>query len=269
VDEVLNHLDDNGQRMLTSLLAESDVALTTARADLPAGLDATTAVANHMRPVAEQLAQRKELIRRLITALGQIAQAVGGDDQRVRTLAAGLQTTVHSFGTHQPQVDQTLAELPGLLAELKRSTDAVHGLSDQLDPTLHNLADASDRFPEALHDLRGTADKLDAVVGAAEPFLQAAQPVVADLRPFAGELSIALPELHAVTQRLDPMTNALLPYLPDLAAFTVQTRSIVSLEDSNNGVLRATAPYSFQTPPPVLGTNNGVKPLPVGVPGGN
>jgi phospholipid/cholesterol/gamma-HCH transport system substrate-binding protein len=131
------------------------------------------------------------------------------------------------------------------------------------------FADASDRFPEALHDLRGTADKLDAVVGAAEPFLQAARPVVADLRPFAGELSIALPELHAVTQRLDPMTDALLPYLPDLAAFTVQTRSIVSLEDSNNGVLRATAPYSFQTPPPVLGTNNGVKPLPVGVPGGN
>ncbi|HEY0574118.1 MAG TPA: MlaD family protein [Pseudonocardia sp.] len=269
VDEVLNHLDDNGQRMLTSLLAESDVALTSARADLPAGLDATTAVANHMRPVAEQLAQRKELIRRLITALGQIAQAVGGDDQRVRTLAAGLQTTLHSFGTHQPQVDQTLAELPGLLAELKRSTDAVHGLSDQLDPTLHNLADASDRFPEALHDLRGTADKLDAVVGAADPFLDAARPVVADLRPFVGELSTTLPELHAVTQRLDPMTNALLPYLPDLAAFTVQTRSIVSLEDSNNGVLRATAPYSFQTPPPVLGTNNGVKPLPAGVLGGN
>ena len=269
VDEVLNHLDDNGQRMLSSLLAESDVALTSARADLPAGLDATTTVANRMRPVAAELAQRRELIRRLITALGQIAQAVGGDDQRVRTLAAGLQTTLHSFGTHQPQVDQTLAELPGLLAELKRSTDAVHGLSDQLDPILHNLADASDRFPTALRDLRGTADKLDAVVDAADPFLHAARPVVADLRPFAGELSIALPELHAATQRLDPMTNALLPYLPDVAAFTVQTRSIVSLEDSNNGVLRATAPYSFQTPPPVLGTNNGVKPLPTGVLGGN
>ena len=115
---------------------------------------------------------------------------------------------------------------------------------------------------------RSASSRLDTLADAAEPFLEAAKPVAADLRPFASEMSIALPEWHAATQRLDPMTNALLPYLPDVAAFTVQTRSIVSLEDSNNGVLRATAPYSFQTPPPVLGTNNGVKPLPAGPPSG-
>jgi phospholipid/cholesterol/gamma-HCH transport system substrate-binding protein len=58
------------------------------------------------------------------------------------------------------------------------------------------------------------------------------------------------------------MTNALLPYLPDLAAFTIQTRSIVSLEDANGGILRGIAPITAQTLPPVLGVNNGLRPLP-------
>jgi phospholipid/cholesterol/gamma-HCH transport system substrate-binding protein len=252
--------------MLTSLLAESDVALTNAPTDLPAGLDTTRTVANDLRPVAQQLALRKELIRRLITSVGQIAQAVGGDDQRLRTLAAGLQTTLHSLDGHEPQIDQTLAQLPGLVKQLKRSGSAVQGLSDQLDPTLRNLQHASDDLPTALRDVRSTADKLDNEVDAATPFLAAARPVVADLRPFSDELTSALPELHAATERLDPVTNALLPYLPDLAAFTIQTRSIVSLEDGTGGILRATAPISFQTPPPVLGTNNGIRPIPL--PGG-
>ena len=265
VDELLDHLDDNAQRMLTSLLAESDVALVSAPTDLPAGLDAARTAANDLRPVAQQLALRKELIRRLITSLGQIAQAVGGDDQRLRTLAAGLQTTLRSLGGHEPQIDQTLAQLPGLVAQLKRSSSAVQGLSDQLDPTLRGLQHASDSLPDALSDVRGTAGKLAGVIDSAQPFLPELRHVVQDLRPFSDELVTALPELHATTQRLDPVTNALLPYLPDLAAFTIQTRSIVSLEDGTGGILRATAPISFQTPPPVLGgANDGIRPLPGG-----
>jgi len=263
VDEVLDHLDDNAQRALTSLLAESDVALTNAKTDLPGGLDGVRTVGNDLRPVAEQLALRKEKIRTLISALGQIAQAVGGDDKRLATLAGGLQTTLHSFGTHEPQFDQTLAELPGLVHNLHRSTDAVQDLSDQLDPTLRHLDDASEEFPDALRHLRKTADKLDDVVDAADPFLHALRPVVRNLRPFVNDgLSEALPDLRVAVERLDPMTNALLPYLPDLGAFTIQTRSIVSMEDANGGILRGIAPVTAQTVPPVLGANNGIRPLP-------
>lgn len=262
VDEVLDHLDDNARTALTSLLAESDVALTNAKTDLPGGLDATRLVADDLRPVAEQLALRKEKIRTLITALGQIAKAVGGDDKRLGTLASGLQTTLRSFGSHEPQFDQTLAALPGLVSNLHRSTDAVRELADQLDPTLHDLRDASDEFPDALRHLRHTADHLDDVVDSARPFLDKLRPVVSDLRPFSDELNRALPELHAATRRLDPVTNALIPYLPDLGAFTIQTRSIVSAEDANGGILRGVAPISPQSVPPVLGTNNGLRPLP-------
>jgi len=262
VDEVLDHLDDNTQTALTSLLAESDVALTNAKTDLPGGLDATRIVGNDLKPVAQQLALRKEKIRTLITSLGQISNAIGGDDKRLATLASGLQTTLRSFGGHEPQFDRTLAALPGLVHNLRRSTDAVQDLADQLDPTLHHLQDASDEFPDALRKLRKTSDKLDDVVDVAEPFVHELKYFSHHVKPFTDELNDALPALHGATERLDPVTNALLPYLPDVGAFTIQTRSIVSLEDANGGILRGVAPVTAQTLPPVLGANNGLKPLP-------
>jgi phospholipid/cholesterol/gamma-HCH transport system substrate-binding protein len=262
IDEVLDHLDDNAQEALTSLLAESDISLTNAKANFPQGLDATRTVANDLRPVAEQLSIRKDKIRALITALGEISQAIGGDDKRVQTLADGLQTTLRAFGSHEPQFDQTLATLPGVVKNLRRSTGAVQELSDQLDPTLRDLQKASDSLPDALKDLRGTADKLDDVVDAARPFLHAARPVLADLRPFANDLHDALPPLHQATKALDPLTRGLVPYLPDVAAFTINTRSIVSAEDANGGLLRGFVYADHQFVPPVFGANNGLKPVP-------
>ncbi len=262
VDEVLDHLDDGAQRALTSLLAESDVALTAAASRLPQGLDATRGVANDLRPVTEELARRKELIRRLITSLGQISAAVGGDDQRVSALAAALQTTLRSLADHDPKLDESLAALPGLVSNLHRSTDSVQGLSDQLDPTLRNLQRASDELPDALGRLRDTSDRIDDVVDAARPFVREARPVLRDLRPFTAELNRALPELHGATRELDPLTNGLVPYLPDLAAFTIQTRSLMGFDDANGGYLRSFLESSPRSLPPVLGPNNGVKPVP-------
>ena len=262
VDEVLDHLDDNAQQALTSLLSESDVALTSAKTNLPQGLDATRLVGDDLQPVAEQLAQRKEKIRTLITDLGEISKALGGDDKRVSTLAAGLQTTLGALGSHEPQLDTTLATLPGLISNLKRSTDAVQGLSGQLDPTLRDLADASDELPSALRRLSHTSDRLDDVVDAARPFLRVARPVIDDLRPFADDLHDALPALHGATRELDPLTNALLPYLPDTAAFAINTRSITSSEDANGGVLRGYLDVSPKSLPAIFGPNNGIKPIP-------
>jgi phospholipid/cholesterol/gamma-HCH transport system substrate-binding protein len=261
-DEVLDHLDDNAQAALTSLLSESDVALTNAKANLPEGLDATRVVGDDLRPVAEQLAVRKERIRTLITDLGEISKAVGGDDKRIATLATGLQTTLGSLGGHQQQLDATLATLPGLVSNLKRSTDAVQDLSGQLDPTLRDLADASDEFPRALRRLSNTSDRIDDVVDSARPFIHELRPVIDDLRPFVDDLGDALPQLHAATRELDPLTNALLPYLPDTGAFAINSRSFTSTADASGGILRGMLMVSPKSLPSVLGPANGVKPIP-------
>jgi phospholipid/cholesterol/gamma-HCH transport system substrate-binding protein len=264
IDEVLGNLDDNARTMLTALLTESDVALTNAPKTLPAGLDAVRLVGNDLRPVSEQLALRKEKLRTLITALGEIAQAVGHDDKRLTSLGDGLQSTLGTLAGNQKDVESTVNQLPDLLSQLRNATEKVQGLADELDPTLRNLDKASDDLPRALKDLSKTSDKLSDVVDSANPFLDKAKPVAKDLRPFISEARKGTPALHDATKELDPITRAAIPYLPDLGAFIIQTRSIVSTTDANSGILRGEINASPQTAPPLLGRpNNGIRPIPV------
>jgi phospholipid/cholesterol/gamma-HCH transport system substrate-binding protein len=262
-DELLGNLDDNARTMLTSLLSESDVALVNAPKTLPAGLDAFRLVGNDLRPVSEQLALRKEKLRTLITALGEIAQGVGHDDKRLRSLGDGLQSTLGVLAHNEKDVESTVNQLPDLLSQLRRATDKVQGLADQLDPTLRNLQKASDDFPAALKALRTTSGKLDDVVGSAKGFVHEAGPAFNDLKPFVSDAREGTPALHDATKELDPITHAAIPYLPDVGAFVVQTRSIVSMSDANTGILRGILDISAQSAPPLLGRpNNGVRPIP-------
>lgn len=238
VDEVLSSLDDNTRRALTALLRESDVATAHAPSDLPAGLEQLAGFTESMRPVAEQLASRRELLQRLVTASSRISSAVGGDDRRLVALASSLDTTLASLADGNTAVDASLRRLPELARRMTAAASGVRRLSAQLDPTLRDLDRASIDLPPALKKLSSTTDALADVVDAAGPTARAARPVLADLRPFTQNLRVALPRLGFSTSRLDPVTATLLDYRDDVAAFFVNTRSLTSMKDSNGGILR-------------------------------
>ncbi|WP_116046429.1 MlaD family protein [Amycolatopsis palatopharyngis] len=244
VDEALGHLDANTRDALTTLLAESDVALAGAPANLPEGLDATDQVVRDLQPVVTALQTRKETLQKLVTALGQIASATGGDDERLGALAESLQKTLATVGQRNGDLDAALAQLPDFTDQLQQATGSVGALSAQLDPVLDKLREASGTLPSSLEKFTGTVDKLGQTVDSARPVVDKAIPVVRDLRPFVGDLNASLGDLHAVTGQLGPITTAVLPYLNDLAAFVTNSRSITSLRDGTGGAYRAMAQLS-------------------------
>ncbi|MFE6610939.1 MlaD family protein [Amycolatopsis sp. NPDC057786] len=244
VDEALGHLDANTRDALTTLLAESDVALAGAPGNLPQGLDATDQVVRDLRPVVTALQTRKEKLQNLVTALGQIASATGGDDERLGALAESLQKTLATVGQRNGDLDAALAQLPDFTHQLHQATGSVGALSSQLDPVLDKLREASGTLPGSLEKFTGTVDKLGQTVDSARPVVDKAAPVVRDLRPFVGDLNASFGDLHAVTGRLGPITTAVLPYLDDLAAFITNSRSITSLRDGTGGAYRAIAQLS-------------------------
>ncbi|MCW2720792.1 MlaD family protein [Pseudonocardia sp.] len=252
IDEVLGHLDGTARQGLTDLLAESDIALASAPQALPGGLDATAAVTQKLQPVVAQLDQRRDTLRKLVTALGQISSAVGSNDSRLTQLAGSLQTTLGALAQNNQPLDSALGQLPELTAQLRDAMTQVQGLADQLDPTLRDVQSASQALPEALSRVEGTAHQLDATIDVAEPVVQKAGPVVADLRPYVDDLNRALPALAQTTARLEPFTGTMLDYLPDIGAFFVNTRDMVSMRDGNGGILRGILTFNPQTllPPP-------------------
>lgn len=238
IDEALGHLDDNTRQALTELLQQSDVALASASRNLPGGLSATSEVARQLQPVVQALQSRRDALQRLVTSLWRISTAVGGDGDRLGELAAGLRSTLDSLGANSGNLNATLAQLPDLTTQLRQAMTSVQSLSDQLDPTLDNLKNAAGTLPGALNKLSGTVDQVGRTVDAGTPVVAKAAPVVRDLRPFVGELNAALPDLKAATARFDQVTAAAVPYLPDLGAFILNTRSVYSMKDGNGGILR-------------------------------
>lgn len=249
IDQPLSHLDEQSLEGLESLLAAADQALARAPQDLPAGLDATTAVLNDLRPVVEELDKRRENIKTLVTALGQVSQAFGKNDERLASLTDGMHKTLRSMAGEGDSLRSALAQLPGLTDDLDRSSGSVRRLTEQLDPTLDKVREASDVTPEALSRVTGTIERLDKTLVKAEPVARKLPGVVADLRPFVGHLNPALADLTPIVRQLHPITGGVVPYLPDVKAFIYQTNSLTSLRDANGGILRGLVQFGPATLP--------------------
>lgn len=126
IDQPLSHLDEQSLEGLESLLAAADQALARAPQDLPAGLDATTAVLNDLRPVVEELDERRENIKTLVTALGQVSQAFGKNDERLASLTDGMHKTLRSMAGEGDSLRSALAWSDGRPRPLERLGPAAH-----------------------------------------------------------------------------------------------------------------------------------------------
>jgi phospholipid/cholesterol/gamma-HCH transport system substrate-binding protein len=237
-DEVLQHLDQRTQLALTDLLAQSDAALARAPQQLPGGLNATANTLGKFRPVLDGLQTRRDQIKRLVTALAEISNAVGGDQGRVARLADATQQTLGVLTSNDDELRATLKQLPGLGEQLRHALTSTQDLTGQLDPTLTNLHRASGELPPALKRLNRTVSGARSTIDAAEPVVAKARPVVADLRPLVTDANSALDDALPVTDRLDSDSRVLVSYLNDLAGFVYNTSSVFGLKDAQGGFIR-------------------------------
>lgn len=233
IDQPLGHLDENTREATRALLSQADTALAQAPRDLPGGVQALADTTKSLQPVVAQLDTRRAKIAQLITALGEISQAVGGNDARLTNLANSLQVTLRAVAQQSDNLRASFNQLPGVTRSLKSSTGAVQGLADQLDPTLNDIREASDTLPDSLASLRQTVDTADTTVQKLDPVASKLRPTAADLRPFVNDLNMTFPDLKQIVRQANPITDVLVPYLPDVTAFTYEVRSVVSTGDAN------------------------------------
>jgi phospholipid/cholesterol/gamma-HCH transport system substrate-binding protein len=232
VEEALGGLDDRSRTALTSLVSESDEALARAPQSLPAGLDATSATLDRLRPVVTALAQRRDNIRRLVGTLAQVSTAAGQDDARLRGLLDSTQATLATLSSRDDQLARTLDQLPGLSDDLRRALSSTSTLTTELNPTLDELEAAGDALPPALERLDDTAGTLQQVAAQATPVVAKARPVVAGLRPVVSDLRGALSDAHPVARWADDATSQVAPWMYDLQAFFANTNSVFSVGEA-------------------------------------
>lgn len=237
--ELLDELDARTRTALTNLVNEADVALLDAAQNLPSGLAGTEDAALSFEPVVRALAERRDSLRRLVTAVSQVSTAAGEDDVRLARLVAALQSTLDAVADGDRALDRSLEQLPTVVRTLRTSLRATADLTTELSPTLSSLSDAAGDLPAALDELTSTARGVREVARAGGPVLTKARPVVADLRPLTADLDTTLENLAPVTSTLPSATAQLVPWLDNLGAFVYNTSSSFSLGDANGGLGRA------------------------------
>lgn len=238
-EEALRHLDERSQQALTDLLVESDVALARAPENLPVGLRETQGTLMGLEPVMRQLEARRDNIRELVTALSNLAAAVGDNDERLTRLVGSTQHTLRTLANNDDALRTSIAQLPGLSSELRSALSDTQRLTEQLNPTLDNLNAASDELPSALSRLNDTVGEIDSTVDAAAPFVAKAKPVVEDLRPLVADVDDALSDARPVTRGLDEDSRILTKYLEPISAFVYNTSSVFGAGDTpQTGIIR-------------------------------
>lgn len=241
LDEVTKHVDAPTQQALSDLLSQADVALARAPQEFPPGLRATDATVRALQPVVSKLDERRETIRRLVTSLGQVAQAAGGNQDRALKLAEATQVTLQTLAEGDTQLRASIDQLPGVSDELRNALTGTQKLTEQLDPTLDNLRAVSGTLPDTLDRLHSTSRNLGATVDAAQPVVDRARPLVADLRPFVADVDVALDDVLPVTGALDKDTGYIVDYLTEIQAFVYNTSSVFGIEDARGGIIRGHA----------------------------
>lgn len=247
-NEILDNLDTRARAGLTSLLNEADVALAAGPENLGRGLHDTQGAMDSFQPVLTELETRRANIRRLVTAMSGISEAIGDDDERLAELTDASHTALAALAARDQELSATLAQLPGFTSDLRRSMRSVDTLSTELDPALGDLSRASEELPGAVRDLTGTVAAIRQFVDGAAPVVDRAGPVVRDLRPLVGDARVALGDLAPTTADLPSATARLVPWMEDLAAFVYQTSSSFSLYDANGGLGRANLNVDLTNP---------------------
>jgi phospholipid/cholesterol/gamma-HCH transport system substrate-binding protein len=268
VDEILHHLDTRSQHALQALLSESTAALARAPQTLPGAFRATDATVVTLKPVMEKLQVRRDKIAQLVTALTQISDAVGGNQQRIAHLSNAAEQAFGTLSANDRDITATLRQLPGFSDQLRNALGATQDFTKELNPTLKDLDRASEKLPDALDRTTDTAQQLRRTMDDAGPFVDRARDVVHDLKPFAHDLDNAMDDFRPLADKVDADTAKIIDYLPDLRTFVFNTSSVFGVHDARGAYIRAElvaplpdlgqlpgqhiqgAPYAVDTPSP-------------------
>lgn len=172
-----------------------------------AGQEGTLAsgVAN-MRVILAELATREDSIRRVV---------------------AGGESTLSTVASRRGSLEQTLRELPTLLATAETTFRSARPLLREARPLTADLRRAAPDLSPALSDLRPVARDASVVLAelpelerAGLPFLRRARTVVRAARPVARELSPAVANIVPVVRHLAPRRHGLSALLGHSADLT-------------------------------------------------
>jgi phospholipid/cholesterol/gamma-HCH transport system substrate-binding protein len=210
LDEILASLDADTRDYLRMLLGDASTALDGNGRALAQTVRRFEPTARYAREINEQLATRRQNIKRVIHNFSLLMQELGARDDQVAAFVQNSNAVFAALADQDANLRETLRLLPDALDETQTTLAKVDRLANVLGPTLEDLRPAARALGPALRETRPFLTKTTPVIrDQLRPFTRAALPTVRDLRPAMRDLAAATPDLTRSFKVVNALLNTL------------------------------------------------------------
>jgi phospholipid/cholesterol/gamma-HCH transport system substrate-binding protein len=210
VDEILSSLDADTRDYLRVLLGEASTALHGNGRQLAQTIRRIEPTAHYTREVNEQLAKRRDNIKRVIHNFSLLTSELGSKDDQVAGFVESSNAVFATLASQDANLRDTLRQLPSTLDETSTALAKVDRLAKVLGPTLQDLRPGARALGPALRETRPFLTTSTPIIrDQIRPFTRAALPTVRELRPAMRDLAQATPDLTRSFRVVNALLNTL------------------------------------------------------------
>jgi phospholipid/cholesterol/gamma-HCH transport system substrate-binding protein len=210
LDEILASLDADTRDYLRLLLGDGAQGLRGNGRELAQTIRRFEPTARYAREANEQLARRRNNLRRVVHNFSLLMEELGGRDEQLATFVSSSNQVFATLARQEANLRETLRELPSTLDETQDALASVSAMAEELGPTLEDLRPGARALGPALRDTRPfLAGTTPIIRDELRPFTRAALPTVRELRPAMRDLAAATPDLTRSFRVLNALLNTL------------------------------------------------------------
>jgi phospholipid/cholesterol/gamma-HCH transport system substrate-binding protein len=210
LDEILASLDGDTRTYLQLLLADGGEALGGNGRALANTIRRFEPTARDTRRIAEQLAERRRNIKRVIHNFSLVVDELGSKDDQLAEFVDSSNAVFAALAEQDANLRATLDELPSTLTATRSALGKAKTLADELGPTLQALRPGARALGPALVQTRPFLRETTPVIrDEIRPFVRASRPAVKELRPAMRDLSALQPDLLTTFRIVNRLLNTL------------------------------------------------------------
>jgi phospholipid/cholesterol/gamma-HCH transport system substrate-binding protein len=210
LDEVLASLDTDTRDYLRILLGDASLGLKDNGRELAQTIRRIEPTARYAREINEQLAVRRNNIRRVVHNFSLLMEELGTKDRQVADFVQSSNAVFSILAGQDANLRDTLRQLPGALDETQTTLAKVDRLAKVLGPTLQDLRPGARALGPSLRETRPFLTQTTPILrDQIRPFARAALPTVKELRPALRDLAAATPDLTSSFKVINALLNTL------------------------------------------------------------
>ncbi len=210
LDEILASLDADTRDYLRLLLGDGAQGLKGNGRALARTIRRFEPTARYAREANEQLALRRQNIKRVIHNLSLLMEELGGKDEQIAEFVDNSNAVFAALANQDANLRDTLRELPSTLDVTQRTLASVDTMASVLGPTLQDLRPGARALGPSLRATRPFLTTTTPILrDEIRPFTRAALPTARELRPALRDLAAATPDLTRSFRVINALLNTL------------------------------------------------------------